>query len=88
LRSVLDTAELVASGVPTVVLVEPSWFSQAKVIAKSVKLPENRIRELPIGNVTANSADALPIIESHISEIVDSIVEGLRGREGAPVGTA
>lgn len=77
MRSVLDTAELVVNGMPTVVIVEPSWYAQAKVIAKSVKLSESRIQVLPLGQVTANSADALPIVELHLQEIVDGIVKAL-----------
>jgi hypothetical protein len=88
LRSVLDTAELVINGVPTVVLVEPSWYSQAKVIAKSVKLSENRIQVLPLGNVTANSSDSLPIIEERLLEIVDGIVNGLNDSAGPAKVTA
>lgn len=87
LRSVLDVAELESRGVPSVVLVEPSWHEQAKVIGKSVSLPPSRIRPLPLGQITANSADALPLIEDHLTEILDGIVDGL-GDAAVPAGAA
>jgi hypothetical protein len=87
LRSVLDVAELESRGVPAVVLVEPSWYEQAKIIGKSVSLPPSRIRVLPLGQITANSADALPLIEENLAEILDGIVEGL-GDAAVPAGAA
>jgi hypothetical protein len=77
LRSVLDVAELEARGVPAVVLVEPSWYEQANIVGESVGLPPDRIRQLPLGKVTANSADALPLIEANLSEILSGLVAGL-----------
>lgn len=87
LRSVLDVAELESRGVPAVVLVEPSWYTQAKLIGKSVSLPPSRIRVLPLGQITANSADALPLIEENLAEILDGIIEGL-GDAAVPAGAA
>ena len=77
MRSCLDTAELTVKGLPSVVIVEPTWYPQAKLIARNVKLPENQIVVLPIGNVSSNSVDCIPIIERHLDEIMANIVEAL-----------
>lgn len=82
MRSCLDTAELTVKGLPSVVIVEPSWYPQAKLIAKSVKLPESQIMVLPLGKVSANSVDCLPLVEQHIDEIIAGIVKALG--EGQP----
>ncbi len=77
MRSCLDTAELTVKGLPSVVIVEPTWFPQAKLIAKSVKLPESQIVVLPLGKVSANSVDCLPIVEDRLDEILAAIVKSL-----------
>jgi len=77
LRSCLDTAELTVKGLPSVVIVEPTWFPQAKLIAKSVKLPESQIVVLPLGKVSSNSVDCLPIVEDRLDEILAGIVKSL-----------
>jgi hypothetical protein len=78
LRSVLDTAEFELKGVRSVVFVEPSWFNQAKLIARSSGLSEKRVQALPLGSVTANSIDALPLIKAHIGEIIAGIEQALQ----------
>jgi hypothetical protein len=77
LRSCLDTAELTVKGLPSVVIVEPTWYPQAKLIAKSVKLPEAQIVVLPIGKVSSNSVDCIPIIDDRLEEIMTGIVKAL-----------
>jgi hypothetical protein len=77
LRSCLDTAELTVKGVPSVVIVEPAWHPQAKLIAKSVKLPESQIVVLPIGKISSNSVDCLPIIEERLDQIMSDVVTAL-----------
>lgn len=77
MRSCLDTAELTVKGLPAVVIVEPTWFPQAKLIAKSVKLPESQIVMLPLGKVSSNSVDCIPIVEARLDEILAEIVKSL-----------
>jgi hypothetical protein len=77
LRSCLDTAELTVKGLPAVVIVEPAWHPQAKLIAKSVKLSETQIVVLPIGKVSSNSVDCLPIIEERLDQIMTDVVAAL-----------
>jgi hypothetical protein len=68
---------LTVKGLPSVVIVEPTWHPQAKLIAKSVKLPESQIVVLPLGKVSANSVDCLPIVEKHLDEIMGQILRSL-----------
>jgi len=88
LRSVLDTAELEAKGIPTVVLVEPGWYKEARFIAHGVKLSERRIQVLPLGTTTASSIDAIPIVEQHIADILDGIIKGFGDADPPRVGSA
>jgi hypothetical protein len=59
------------------VIVEPTWYPQAKLIAKSVKLPEAQIVMLPLGKVSSNSVDCIPIVQGHLDEITASVVKAL-----------
>jgi hypothetical protein len=78
LRSVLDTAELERKGVRSVVFVEPSWYDQAKLIARSSGLSEKRVQALPLGSVTSNSLPALALVKAHLTEIVAGIEQALQ----------
>ena len=60
------------------VLVEPSWYQQATAIARAMKLPEQRIVVLPLGKVSANSVDALPLIAEQLPSIVAAIEQALQ----------
>jgi hypothetical protein len=78
LRSVLDTADFERMGVRCVVFVEPSWYKQAKLIARSAGLSEKRVQMLPLGSVTANSIDALALVKEHLAEIIAGIEQALQ----------
>ena len=78
MRSVLDTADFERMGVRGVVFVEPSWYKQAKLIARSSGLSEKRVQVLPLGGVTANSIDALTLVKEQLAEIIAGIEQAFQ----------
>lgn len=80
MRSCLDTAELAARGLPSVFIVASQWYPQAKIIAKGVKLPLSQVVVLPLGGVSCNSVDSLPIVEQNLDEIMAGVAKALAAR--------